>query len=60
MEVNVDIQTNDLLDEENTIFITIYYEDESGTKFTEQEDISIKLLNLSFWDKVKMFLKRLF
>lgn len=58
--IAVDILTNDLLKEESSVVISVYYEDENGNSFSDKDDISIRLINLGFWDKVKLFLRRLF
>jgi hypothetical protein len=58
--IEVEVLTNDFIEENTNFYIQINYEDDENHKYLEQTTLNIKLINLSWWDKVKLFLKRLF
>ncbi len=39
----------------NLIKVNVYYEDDEANAFTDQDEITITLENIGFWDKVKLF-----
>ena len=58
--IEVEVLTNDFTEENTNFYIQINYEDDENHKYLEQTTLNIKLINLSWWDKIKLFLKRLF
>jgi transglutaminase-like putative cysteine protease len=58
--IEVEVLTNDFTEENTNFYIQINYEDNENHHYIEQTTLNIKLINLSWWDKVKLFLKGLF
>lgn len=48
------------LSKENTIKIIITYEDKEGNSYKEEKEFKIRLVNLTLWQKIRMFFRDLF
>ncbi|MDO8740086.1 MAG: transglutaminase domain-containing protein [Candidatus Woesearchaeota archaeon] len=48
------------LSKENTIKIIITYEDKEGSSYREEKEFKIRLVNLTLWQKIRMFFRDLF
>ncbi len=57
--VSINMNSNDFVKQENLIVISIEFSDEYGNSYNEQQTFVVELVNLSFWDKVKLFIKRI-
>ncbi|MBT5021954.1 transglutaminase domain-containing protein [Candidatus Woesearchaeota archaeon] len=54
----INLNSQDLTDDQNEFSITINYEDFNGNNYSEQETFSVKLNELTFWQKTKrLFVK---
>ncbi len=57
--IALDLNSKSLVEETNTFKIDITYKDDEGNTYTQTKEFTIKLINLSWWDKVKMFIKKI-
>jgi hypothetical protein len=60
MDLHIDMYGSDMLVGANTFHVTATFSDEFGTQYESNKAFSVELINVTFWQKVKIFFNTLF